>query len=110
MGLYNLIMLLIGAVSCFSMAGTYMFLHRGWADNTFAKLLIPSLLAKGVLFTWLAIFRLFPVGAYRMYISSGLFTVLVIVMVYRAAVYFREELALSKERKYELAEEPASES
>jgi cytosine/uracil/thiamine/allantoin permease len=98
MALYNLIMLLIGAVACFSMAGMYMYLHRGWKNNTFAKLLIPSLLAKGVLFTWVAVFRLFPEGVYRMYVSSGLFTVLVAVMVYRAFIYFKEEIALSRER------------
>lgn len=108
--LYNLIALIIGAIACLGVAGTYMYLHRGWTDNTFAKMVIPSLLSKGILFLWLAIVRVLPIGEYRGYVSSGLFTILVGTVVYRAYVYFKEELALNKERKNELVKESTTES
>lgn len=112
LALYNTIALIIGAIASLSVAGVYMYLHRGWRNNTFAKLLIPSLLAKGVLFTWLVVFRFLPTGMYRSYISSGLFTALVGVMVYRAIVYFKEEIDLNRELRHELelAKKPESDA
>lgn len=108
--LYNLVALIIGAIAAWSVAFVYMYLHRGWKDNTFAKMLIPSLLSKGALFTWLAIARLLPQGEYRGWVSTGLFTVLVAVMVWRAYMYFKEELALSRETRNGLAEEPVTDT
>jgi len=107
LALYNLVALVIGAIAALSVAFSYMYFHRGWKDNTFAKMLIPSLLSKGVLFVWLAIVRLLPVGEYRGWVSTGLFTVLVVVMVWRAYIYFKEEIALSRENRNGLVEEPA---
>lgn len=98
--LYNLVALVIGAIACLSVAFTYMYLHRGWKDNTFAKMMIPSLLSKGVLFVWLAIVRLFPQGEYRSWISSALFTLVVATVTWRAYIYFKEEISLYKELKH----------
>jgi hypothetical protein len=95
----SVVALVIGALAAWSVACVYMYLHRGWRKNIFAKLLIPSLLAKGTLFTWLAVARLLPRGQYIGYISTGLFIALVVVMVYRAVVYFQEEIKLYKELK-----------
>lgn len=80
-------------------AGMYMYLHRGWKDNIFAKLLIPNMLAEGVLFVWLAIVRLLPPGDYRGWTSLAFYGVAVGVMVQRAIAYIREELKLGKELK-----------
>jgi len=96
--LYNLVALIIGALACLSVAGVYMYLHRGWKDNSFALMMIPSLISKGVLFTWLSIVRLLPEGEYRQYVSSALFTAVVGTVVYRAYVYFKEEIKLGRER------------
>lgn len=78
-------------------AGMYMYLHRGWKDNIFAKLLIPNMLAEGVLFIWLAIARLLPPGEYRGWTSLSFYGLAVGVMVQRAIAYIREELKLGRE-------------
>lgn len=95
----SVILITLGAIACLVPAGLYMYLHRGWKDNPFAKLFIPNLLAEGVLFAWLAIARLLPPGTYRGWVSLGFYGVAVAVMVQRAISYILEEIALNKELK-----------
>lgn len=97
MNLLNLVLLGLGSIFCLGVAGSYIYLHRGWASNTFSKMMVPNLLAEGVLFLWLSIARLFPSGEYRQVISSCLFALVVGVMGQRAYIYIKEEISLWKE-------------
>lgn len=93
----SVVLIALGALACLVPAGVYMYLHRGWRHNTFALLLLPNLLAEGVLFVWLAIVRVLPQGEYRGWTSLGFYGVAVGVMVWRAVAYLKEEIKLYKE-------------
>lgn len=93
----SVVLAALGAIANLGVAGVYMYLHRGWKDNTFAKLFIPNLLAEGALFVWLSVGRLLPTGEYRPWISIGFYTIAVGVMLQRAYAYLREEIKLDKE-------------
>lgn len=93
----SVVLIAIGALACLVPAGVYMYLHKGWKNNAFAKLFVPNLLAEGVLFLWLSIVRVLPQGTYRGWTSLGFYGVAVGVMVWRAIAYLKEEFKLSKE-------------
>lgn len=87
----------LGALANLGVAVVYMYLHRGWKDNAFAKLFLPNLLAEGILFVWLGLARVLPEGEYRIYTSQAFYALAVGVMVQRAYMYMKEEYKLSKE-------------
>lgn len=95
----SVVLIALGALACLVPAGVYMYLHRGWKDNAFAKLFLPNLLAEGVLFLWLSIVRVLPTGTYRGWTSLGFYGVAVGVMMWRAIAYLIEEVKLFKELK-----------
>lgn len=97
MGLYNLVLLALGAVSCLGIAFSYMYFHRGWRRNSFSQMIVPNLLSEGILFLWLSLARLVPAGDFRSYTSSALFTIVVGVMVQRGFIYIKEERKLRRD-------------